>query len=322
MGMQGFSSEFKSPEHYILDITYRIWELRGLELIHDWYSSDCPVKTPMSVSVGVEPVIAGTQATLDQFPDRELLADDIIVGDWDDRVFYSSHRVRSPCHHTGDGMFGAPTGLAVTMLTIADCICEADKIVDEYLVRDNCGVAIQLGIEPELQVARMIELGNTDGQTSADDLVARWSDSVRMHGDAAVAEVAIQAYHKRLTGDHSWVEHYDRALRFEGSGASLLHGLAGLQAWDQERFGGLSDPALAIHHVIVRADADKPVRIALRWSVKAKHDRVSMFGPAVDAEVALLGASHFELRDGKILNEWMIFDELSLYAQLIHRAGA
>ena len=57
MGMKGFSDEFQSPEHYIIDITYRIWEERGLDLIRDWYSDDCPVKTPMSFSVGVDPVI-------------------------------------------------------------------------------------------------------------------------------------------------------------------------------------------------------------------------------------------------------------------------
>ena len=66
MGMKGFSDEFESPEHYIIDITYKIWEQRGLQLIRDWYSDDCPVKTPMSSSVGVEPVISGTQATLDE----------------------------------------------------------------------------------------------------------------------------------------------------------------------------------------------------------------------------------------------------------------
>ena len=68
MGMKGFSDEFQSPEHHIIDIV-QIWEERGLELIRDWYSDDCPVKTPMSF-LGVDPVIAGTQATLDEFSDR------------------------------------------------------------------------------------------------------------------------------------------------------------------------------------------------------------------------------------------------------------
>ena len=106
MGMQGFSDHFTSPEHYIIDITYRIWEERGVDLIKDWYSVDCPVKTPMSYSVGVDPVIAGTWATLNEFPDRHLLAEDIIIGDWSDEVFYSSHRVRSPATKLGDGLFG------------------------------------------------------------------------------------------------------------------------------------------------------------------------------------------------------------------------
>ena len=317
MGMQGFSEEFKSPEHYILDITYRIWEMRGLELIRDWYSADCPVKTPMSYSVGVEPVIAGTQATLDEFPDRELLADDIIIGHWDDETFYSSHRVRSPCTHEGAGLFGESTGLPVTMLTIADCICRADQIVDEYLVRDNCGVAVQLGIDPKDQVKSMIARGNRDGETSADDLVARWTDERLDCGDAAKAGVAIAALSKRFTRQAGWQEHYDRAVRFEGSGHSLCYGLKRLGQWDASRLEGFSNLDFQVHHSIVVDEADRAIRVAIRWSAKGNHSQSSMFGEAVGREVAILGASHFELRDSKIVNEWTIIDELSIIAQIM-----
>lgn len=322
MGMKGFSDEFQSPEHYIIDITYRIWEERGLERIRDWYSDDCPVKTPMSFSVGVDPVIAGTQATLDEFPDRHLLADDVIIGDWDDEVFYSSHRVRSPAHKSGAGLFGpAPSDpVPITMLTIADCICKADQIFDEYLVRDNCGVAIQLGIDPADQAKRMIENGNRDGAMAAEELVSRWSDEYLECGEAALAAPVLEAYQKRfgeLAGQADWQEHYDRALRFEGSGHHLSYGRGRMAQWDAARLQGLSDAKFTAHHLIVKQTPGKPVRVALRWSVAATHASQSMFGPGSGARVALLGASHFELRDGKILNEWCIFDELSVYAQLM-----
>lgn len=322
MGIKGFSEEFTSPEHYIIDITYRIWEERGLERIRDWYSADCPVKTPMSYSVGVDPVIAGTQATLDEFPDRHLLAEDVIIGEWSDEIFYSSHRVRSPATKQGAGLFGpAPQApMPITMFTIADCICKADQIVDEYLVRDNCGVAIQLGIDPKQQAASMIAAGNTEGSTPAQDLVARWSDEYLECGDPALAQPVLAAYQKRfgeLAGQDQWQEHYDRALRFEGSGHHLSYSRERMAAWDQARLEGLSNPEFTAHHVIVKQTPGKPVRVALRWSLSADHSASSMFGAGSGKRVALLGASHFELRDGKILNEWCIFDELSLYAQLM-----
>ena len=322
MGMKGFSDEFESPEHYIIDITYKIWEQRGLQRIRDWYSDDCPVKTPMSSSVGVEPVISGTQATLDEFQDRHLLADDVIIGEWDEGTFYSSHRVRSPAHKSGAGLFGpAPKSpQPVTMLTFADCICRANQVVDEYLVRDNCGIAIQLGIDPAEQAKRMIDNGNRDGAMAAEDLVSRWSGEYFECGEAALAAPILATYEKRfgaLEGLASWQEHYDRAVRFEGSGHHLSYGFERMAQWDAARLKGLSDPKFKVHHLIVKQTVGKPVRVAMRWSLTAIHAQASMFGEGIGARVALLGVSHFELRDGKILNEWCIFDELSLYAQLM-----
>lgn len=320
MGLPGFSERFETAEQYIIDITYEIWEERGLDKIWDYYSTDCPVKTPMSFVTGVEPVIAGTQATLDQFPDRQLLADDILIGEWEPETFYSSHRVRSPATHLGDGLFGPATGKPITMLTIADCICRGDKIVDEYLVRDNAGVAVQLGIEPLDQVKKMIAEGNKDGHTQAADLVNRWSDEALVCGDPDIARPVIAAYQKRfgeLAPGSAFSHFYDRAIRFEGSGHSLAYGFERLRAWDEARLAGLSNPDFRVHHTIVKKTPGRPVRVALRWSLEADHKKASMFGPAVERRIALLGASHFELRDGKIINEWCIFDELSVYAQLL-----
>ena len=52
--MEGFDSEFKNLKDYILKITYRIWEERGVERIRDYYGEKAPVKTPTSVSEKVE----------------------------------------------------------------------------------------------------------------------------------------------------------------------------------------------------------------------------------------------------------------------------
>ena len=71
--MNGFNSEFKNLKDYILKITYRIWEERGVERIRDYYGEKAPVKTPTSVSYSAEDVISSTRDILKMFPDRQLI---------------------------------------------------------------------------------------------------------------------------------------------------------------------------------------------------------------------------------------------------------
>ena len=40
------------------------------------------------------------------------------------------------------------------------------------------------------------------------------------------------------------------------------------------------------------------------------------YGPVTRTPVNVLGASHFEMRDGKVLREWRIFDEIAILAQI------
>ena len=47
--MQGFDSEFTNLKDYILKITHRIWEERGIDRIRDYYAEHAPVKTPSSI---------------------------------------------------------------------------------------------------------------------------------------------------------------------------------------------------------------------------------------------------------------------------------
>jgi len=68
--MNGFDSEFKNLKDFILKITYRIWEERGVERIRDYYGEKAPVKTPTSVSDNVEDVISSTYKTLQMVAGR------------------------------------------------------------------------------------------------------------------------------------------------------------------------------------------------------------------------------------------------------------
>ena len=77
--MKGFDAEFRDLDHYIRTITDRIWEGGRVDDIHRYYSADCAVETPSGVSIGAAAVVAGTRSTLAEFPDRRLLAEDVVI---------------------------------------------------------------------------------------------------------------------------------------------------------------------------------------------------------------------------------------------------
>jgi len=143
--MKGFDPQFKDLDDYIRVITARIWEGREVERIREWYSDDCAVITPGGTSSGVDVVIRGTLETLTQFPDRRLLCEDIVSAGDDVNGYLSSHRIAGPMTHTGPGIFGEPTARRLVVRTVADCVCKDNRIVHEWLVRDQGAIARQIG---------------------------------------------------------------------------------------------------------------------------------------------------------------------------------
>ena len=73
--MQGFNNRWKDFPDYIIGITKEIWEDRGIGTLNHYYSEDIPVRSPMGISLGNQPVMAATMATLHEFPYRTLLKD-------------------------------------------------------------------------------------------------------------------------------------------------------------------------------------------------------------------------------------------------------
>ena len=108
--MKGFDGNFTDLPDYILKITYQIWEDKDVESIRKYYSEDIPLRTPDGVIYGSDTVVKATYATLNEFPDRQLLAEDVIWIGNDNDEFLSSHRIFSIATHQNDGVYGKATG--------------------------------------------------------------------------------------------------------------------------------------------------------------------------------------------------------------------
>jgi predicted ester cyclase len=323
--MKNFSSEFKTPEQYIIDITYKIWEEGGIGRIRDWYAADCPVRSPHGVTNSVEAVVQSTLETLHEFPDRQLLPEDIIIGDTPEG-FLSSHRVRSTATHSGDGVFGTATNRPIMMLTIADCLCQNNQVVEEWLVRDQSGMALQLGLDP-------VEFGKRLGEKKPDvyrigneAMKKRWTDpnQLTILGDERISNQIIKTYDAIWNDKNLNImeENYDRAVRFEGPTAHLSYGRFRTGSLFDSILASIPDGRFEPHHIIVKQEPEKPVRIALRWSYCGFHSGRGRYGAPSGVPLAVLGISHFELRQGKIINEWLLVDETAIYAQIAAHLSA
>ena len=88
----GFDPRWTSPAHFINGITREIWEERNIHSLRRYYGPTMVVRSPASIVVGNDGVIAATMATLAEFPDRRLLGEDVIwcrtdaEADWDEEA--------------------------------------------------------------------------------------------------------------------------------------------------------------------------------------------------------------------------------------------
>lgn len=315
--MKGFDAEFRDLDHYIRVITDRIWEGRRIDDIARYYGSDCAVETPGSVSVGVAAVTEGTQATLRAFPDRRLLAEDVIVSGNEDSGFLSSHRIFSPMTHAGPGAFGAPTGKPVFARTVADCVCIGNRIVHEWLVRDQAAIARQIGShERELAQRWLNERGGAVAKAAMPPAPAPYVSFV--DGDAAAQRYA-QAYRAL------WL--HGEAKAFEAThGANAIVALPTAQTaidgadlrgfWAGVR-GALHATQFNVEHLVANPRPGRATALAMRWRAQTTHAGDGRYGTATGRAVEVLGISHAELEQGRIVREWILIDDVALWMQVL-----
>ena len=111
--MKGFDPKFKDLPDYIIGITKEIWEDRGLATLHHYYAPDLPMRFPSGLLRGNKAVIAGTMATLAEFPDRQLFGEDVIWSGDEDVGFLSSPSVDDHRHTSGPWLFWATDGQTI-----------------------------------------------------------------------------------------------------------------------------------------------------------------------------------------------------------------
>jgi len=321
--MKKLSDNFHNVEHYILDITYRIWEQKQLDLCHNYYAKDCPVYTLAGITIGVDEVISNTQKTLHAFPDRSLTGEAVLWCGTEESGFHSSHRIRTHMTNKDESEFGAATGKEADFLVIAHCIIKGQKIVEEWLMRDNYALAQQLGFTPE-QVA--IELAKKSMQPRLADWIQSEHNRIKAN-DAShnlvlqskhpLEQFIRQALHSLWSNSLDYSRFYSPFVRFE-SMAGRAGRLATVIQYYQDWLQVFTELQFSID--CITCNDTNFNQIAVRWTMSAKHTKDGIYGTATNADILILGESHYQIVAGLIVQEWTVFDELTVIVQIMrHR---
>ena len=314
-----FTAEYASLPAYILGITERIWERRGIGLIRRWYAPNVIMHTAFGDSIGVEGVVAGTEETLHSFPDRRLLGEDVIYNGGAGGDGYSSHRVVSTMHHRGDGAFGAATGRPLWTRTVADCLIRDGVIVEEWLVRDQAAIALQLGIDPAAWGLARAGVLAVEGSEMPDP-DAQPDISVAISGPGSMAgELLLRVFNDADLG--AIAEVCDPAVNLHLPRGETAFGHGGFDSWALSYLAAFPDARLVVEHMITRDDPGRPMRVALRSRIAGTHTGRGAFGPPSGARLHIPGISHFELIDGRITRGFIQVDELAIWTGIGLRIG-
>jgi hypothetical protein len=322
--MKGFSNRWKDFPDYIIGITKEIWEDRGIATLHDYYAKDIPVRSPMGVQRGNQAVIASTMATINEFPDRELLGEDVIYSDDPEHGLLSSHRLLTKATHTRDGQFGAATGKHWVVRVIADCAAKNDTIYDEWLVRDYGGMVRQMGMDPRDYSAQIIESeGGADKASKPFTLESDIEGDYKGRGNANEWGAKYAATLSRIM-DHDFnhiVNDYDRAAIGEYAGAQTAIGRDEMvKFWVGLRSSFPSATFTINHQIGMDGDMLSP-RAAIRWSLDGIHDGWGTFGKPTDAHVHVFGMSHAEFGPWGLRREFTLYDEIAIWKQILMAQG-
>ena len=321
--MQGFAQEFNSLDEYIRVITDRIWEGRQIESIRDYYSDPCPVITPSGATTDVQSVIDGTKATLAQFPDRRLLAEDVIESGNAQTGFLSSHRIISTMTHLGDGNFGKVSGKKIQVRTVADCVCKDNRIVHEWLVRDQAAIALAIGISPKELARQWLDARGSQPLLPLPQPAAPlwWRNPM---SDEPMAQAYAQAVGAQLQGQQLSKSLYDEAACSLGPANSTHYGHAEIQGFYADYAASISARSYDIESncfMPASSATGRPPRVALRWRLKGMSTGQGKFAGSAGQAIEILGIHHAEFVKVKgawqVHREWVLIDEIALWMQLL-----
>ncbi len=223
--------------------------------------------------------------------------------------------------HEGAGAYGPATGRTVRSRIIADCWVVDGQVKEEWLTRDQAAFARCLGIEPlamahDMVAADLRRFGEVRFFTPERDRPSAYQAKIERGPDV---DRCVEAWRSIWDGKELAAirDHYFHGASVLVPGGDALSGHADLDRFVLSYLASFPDARLGIESAILNEDAGLPVRVALRWWLSGTHAGYGRFGEPSGASVHVMGLSHSQMHRGRIIQEWIVIDEVAVWKQIL-----
>lgn len=328
--LPGFDPAYRDIVDYIVRITHRIWEQKDIGYIYDCYRHNCRVTDDGGLQYGRDKIVADTTHTINAFPDIRLVADEVIWASDSSGAFHTSHRCVIIGHNTGFSRWGAPTERKVVVWCTANCVAAQNEIFEEWVIYNNAHLLSQLGLDvPAL--ARSL----ADQSPALDELIgARGGEIERLAGQAPpprlmpatgerfdVEELLRRVLHNAWNRrDLSALDElYTPNIRFHGATGRELYGRGAVKGYVLGFLAVFPDLAFQVDDVYWMGNDRDGYSVSLRWTALGTHRGNGIYGQPTGRRVLIWGISQYHLRDGRVEEEWTVFNEFEVMQQVLRR---
>ncbi len=325
--LSGFDPDYRNIIDYIVRITHRIWETEDREVgyIGDCYAPDSLVYDDYGLQTGSAKIISDTHHTTGAFPDIILDAEEVIWAGDDKVAFHTSHLTRIIGTNSGPSRYGEPSGTRINVPVIANCVALENDIFLEHVLYNTSAMLRQLGIDLWEEADRLAAnppAGWPRSQEVWDQLRCAASPTRpicesepvdRFDPDAFARSV----HHSIWNDDGAAIEgHYDANLPFEGTTERRFTGTDAYRAYVAELRGAFPDLELRVDEVYWMGNDTDNHLISTRWSAEGTHDGDGLYRGPTGATCQIWGITQWRVEDGKIRQEWQLFNEFDLMMQI------
>ena len=317
--MAGFEDNFTDIVDYIIRITEQIWTDRAVGRIYDTYDASCTIYTTNGIVRSVEEVIASTTMGIHAGPDGETHHLNVAWSGDEADGFYTSHLGFARSTNIGPSPYGPATGRRLGRFFVADCISRDNRIHTEWLVRDN-GVAVrQMGFDIHETAQRLAEMPLLEpAVVSITTRLQGQSPRQPYDGPTDTVEGWVSNHFSRIWNmrrfDHI-ANAYAPNVIAHWAGGRTASGQRNLSSLIIGLLASLPDAMMRVEHVCWSDETDGII-VAIRWTLEGTTRPGGLLGDVPTGQpVSIMGMTHLRFAGSVVVEEWTLFDEVSVLVQ-------
>ena len=325
--LKGFREDYVDIVHYIVRCTHDIWEKGDVGLIYTHYTHNARVHLADTMIYGRDAVVENTLQRQAGFPNARAYADDVIWSGDEVSGFHSSHRVLNISRNTGHSVYGPPTGRWVRRYGVAHCLVLENMIVEEWLIHDNLAIVQGLGLDPHAYAKGLAErdaaagfapresFGDVDHHRGQEPPPLEPDELGTAEPEALMRRSLHEIWNWRMLGQIE--RYYAPNLVTYTTGNRILYGRGDYRYNLTALLAALPDALLLVDHTCSVPNGADSFRVATRWTLLGTHTGPGWYGPPTGRRVRLIGITHSEIGQGRVVKEWLMYDEVALLKQLV-----